>query len=154
LFFLNLGVFWGMLESIMARHPRRKAVNRNHVEHKMARNLDELARFEEFQTDVLPALRADLQAGLSAEDIYKKYTALAAARNITIALTDTDSGRALTAIRDILDRSGGKPTERKEVKHRMEAATDAELNSYVISQLKTLEESDEEDSEESDRAAH
>lgn len=134
----------------MARLPRRKASNRNHTEARMVRNLDALAAFEEFQDEVLPMLRQDLAKGLTAEDIYKKYQALAAARNISIALADPDSGKALAAIKDILDRSGGKPTERKELTHKMANVSDAELDSLLLSKL----DKDEETDDESDRTAH
>ena len=126
----------------MARAPRRRPRS-NVIEHRMARAIDQLAEFEEFTQQVLPALRNDIQKGLSADEIYKKYTSLAAARNITIALTDQDSGKALTAIKDILDRTAGKPTERKEVKHTLEDASEEEIDAMLLSKLSKLD--DEED---------
>lgn len=123
----------------MARRPKKKSPIINKREQKAVEALDALAEFEEFQREVLPALRQDIASGLSAEEIYKKYTSYAAARNVTIALTDEDTGRSLTAIRDILDRSQGKAVERKDVRHRMEDAKEEELDSYLMSKLALIE---------------
>ena len=103
----------------------------------------DLEEFERFRAEILQQLRADLDAGLSAHEIYNKYANLAAARGITIALSDTDSGKALAAVKEILDRSQGKPTEKKEVKHQFEELPDEELDAVLQSELqdlKTLEE--------------
>jgi hypothetical protein len=81
----------------------------------MAALMDEISAFDEFKNEVLPSLRADLKKGLTADEIYKKYQHLAAARNITIAMTEQDSSKALAAIKDVLDRAGGKAKERKEI---------------------------------------
>lgn len=102
---------------------------------KMARNLDALAEFEQFQADVLPALRKDLAAGMSAEALYKKYQSMAAARNITIAATSQNEGTALAAIKDILDRAGGKAKERSEVTHKMQNVPDDQLDALIMSKL-------------------
>lgn len=110
-----------------------------------AKALDDLAEFEEFKQSILPALRLELTKGSSAEDIYKKFEAHAAARGITIAMTETDSGKALSAIKDILDRVGGKAKERSEVTHRLTNAPEEQLDALIRSKLEAVSDSDEEE---------
>lgn len=115
----------------MAKRPRP-----NTTEDRMARSLDKLASYEEFAEGVLPRLRQLISQGLSAEQIEKdpQIQALLVARQLSIAFTDPDSARALSAIKDARDRTSGKAVERKEVKHQMADAPDEQLDA----RLKTL----------------
>jgi hypothetical protein len=119
----------------------------NKEERRMIKMLSQVAAFEEFKTQILPSLQQDIKAGLSAEEILKKYAHMAAARQITIAMTDADSGRALSAIKDLLDRTQGKPTERKEIKHQFSELKDEELDSLLESVLSEGEQEEEESTE-------
>lgn len=101
---------------------------------KMARNLDDLAAYEDFEDSVLPMLKQAVKEGWSPEKIYKMTAAHAAARSVSIALTEPDSGKALAGIKEVLDRSGGKATERREVKHEISNLSDAELDALIASQ--------------------
>jgi flagellar biosynthesis chaperone FliJ len=121
----------------MAKSPRG-----NSVEHRMCRALDELAEFEKFQDEILPELRADLKRGMSAEQIYAKYQAVVAARSVTIAVKEADSGKALTAAKDILDRCQGKAKERQEVEHKLSRLKDEELDSLIMSEMANVDEGD------------
>lgn len=103
-------------------------------QNKMARNLDDLAAFEDFEDTVLPMLKKAIKEGWSPEKIYKMTAAHAAARSVSIALTEQDSGKALAGIKEVLDRSGGKATERREIKHELSGMTDAELEALIASQ--------------------
>ncbi|MCK5020956.1 MAG: hypothetical protein KAS32_28335 [Candidatus Peribacteraceae bacterium] len=96
---------------------------------------DQLAAFESFKNEILPALRADLKTGLDAAAIYDKYQAYAAARGVTIAMTSADEGKSLQAIKDILDRAQGKAVERRETKHQFEELSDEELDAMVLTEL-------------------
>ena len=104
-----------------------------------ARSIDELAIYDEMMTGVLEGVRNDLRKGLSAEDILTKYSAVAAARIVTIASTDADSGKALAAGKDILDRVQGKAKERKEVSHKLEKIDAKQLDAILLSELDILE---------------
>lgn len=121
----------------MGRSPKS-----NYIEHRMARALDELSEFEKFKDELLPELRGDLSRGMTAEEIYKKYEALAAARTVTIAIKETDSGKALAAAKDIRDRVSGKPKESLEIKNKWEKLKDEELDSLILSELSDVDEAD------------
>lgn len=112
----------------------------NKVENRMVSAIDNLAAFEEFQDEILPELRKMLKVGASAEAIYKKATAVAAARAVSIAVRDPDSSKALSAIKEILDRSGGKATERQEVSHKLEKLPDEQLDALLLSKLQEADE--------------
>lgn len=117
---------------------KRGKFNSGHTQqNKMAKNLDDLAAFEEFQDEILPTLKKAVKEGWSPEKIYKHAAALAAARSVSIALTEMDSAKALAGIKEILDRSGGKATERREVKHEVSALSDAELEALIASEEAT-----------------
>lgn len=113
----------------------RRQNRRNYEEDKMAKNLDDLDAFDQFRRDILPALRKQIADGASAEDVYRAYEAHLAARAITIALTETDSARALAAVKEALDRGKGKAVERQEHTHKYEKLKDEELDSLLLSKL-------------------
>lgn len=113
---------------------------RNKQEDKITNLIDQLTQFEDFQEDILPALRKAIKDKKTAKEILAMGEALAAARLVTIAVTEVDSGKASSASKDILDRTQGKATERKEVKHTFENMSDDELNAILQSELKEIAE--------------
>lgn len=102
---------------------------------KMAHTLDALAEFEQFREEILPALRNDLGSGLTAQQVYDKYQAYAAARGITIAMTSTKESSALVAIKDILDRTQGKAVERKIIAGKFDGLSDQDLRALVATEV-------------------
>ena len=112
---------------------------------KMVELMDELEAFSDFQETILPVLRKAIQANMSAEEIYSKFQAHAAARAVSIAMKEVDSTKALSAIRDILDRSGGKAAEKREVTHKIESLPDDQLNALLLSKLSNSESTEQPD---------
>lgn len=98
------------------------------------RLLEDLSEFEEFRTKIMPAIRRDLLAGMTAAELRSKYAALVQARLITDAITTPDAGKAATAGKDVLDRAYGKATEKKEVTHKFEDLSDQELDAILMSE--------------------
>lgn len=84
-------------------------------------------------------LRQAITEAWPAEKIYKMAEAHAAARNVTIALTEEDSGKALSAIKELMDRSKGKATEKQEVTHTYSKLKDEDLDALLESKLKEEE---------------
>lgn len=116
--------------------PRRRSEPRNGhaAESRQATLHEDIKELEEFRNTLLPALRRDLKAGLSAAEITKKYAAMAEARLVMIALMETNAATAISAAKDILDRSQGKATEKREVTHRFSEMTDKELDAVLVSE--------------------
>lgn len=108
------------------------------------RALDELAEFEEYRQSVLAAIRRDLKDGKDSEAIIKKYSAQITARVATIALTDRDNKTALAAAKDLQDRGLGKPKETHDFKHKLENLPEEQLDSILLSKLKSLKNDEEE----------
>ncbi len=106
------------------------------------RAVDDLAEFDKFKEEILPMLKKAISESWSAEKIYKMAEAHAAARNVTIALTDQDSGKAMTAIKELMDRSKGKATEKQEITHSYSKLSDEELDALIDSQKKDLADDD------------
>lgn len=104
-----------------------------------ARSLDELAVQDELFSGVLEAVRTDIRKGLKTEDLLAKYAQLAAARVVTIAATDADSGKALSAAKDILDRVHGKAKETRDVTHRLDKVKEEQIDALLLSELDVLE---------------
>jgi hypothetical protein len=127
------------VSSVKAKIRRGKKTAINREEESTVQAIQELQAFEKFKDEILPNLRRDIAQGLGAEDMLKKYAALAAARGISIALGDKDSSRALGAVKDILDRVQGRATERKEVKHKYDDLPDEELDAILLSEMQDLE---------------
>lgn len=116
----------------MGRRPKP-----NKTEHMMAQALDDLSAFRDFQEEVLPILRRAIKEGWTPAKIeqHPKVQALMAARKITIALTDQDAGKALSAIADTQNRREGKPVERRELKATIESLPEAELDARLAALL-------------------
>lgn len=134
-----------------SRHSKKRT-HLNRTELEMTKLIEEHTLFEDYRKDVLPKLQRLLKEGKTAEDLYKLFSDQAAARAITIALTDTDSGKALQAIKEIQDRAHGKPKEQVVQTHKYEKLTDQELDSLLKSKIEeaglSLDEEDEDDGEE------
>jgi hypothetical protein len=115
----------------------KKRPRPNKIEHRMAVALDELAEFEAFQDEILPILRQALKEGWTAEKIYShpKAQALLAARQLTIGIMSPDAGKALSAITDVMNRTIGKPTDKVEVKGKLEKLSDDELDALLAAKL-------------------
>lgn len=117
------------------KHPKR---TRNIEFENRVRSLDKLQRYEEFASQILPALQEDLIAGLSTEDILKKYGRFAAARAITVALIEEDGGKAMAAAKSIIEHEVGKAIEKKEIRHQFEDLADEEIDAALKSKLKLI----------------
>lgn len=100
---------------------------------------DEVAAFERYKAEILPQVREALEKGMSAQEILKKFAPLAAARTVSIALMEVDSGKALTAAKDIVDRADGKAKETREVRHKYEELTDDELDAQVLARAEEMQ---------------
>lgn len=120
----------------MAKRPPKSGYPQ---QNNMVSAIDRLRAFEEFETLLLPQLRADLKAGLTADEIYKKYEHLAAARSVTIAMSEQDSAKALSAVKEIRDRNSGKAVEKKEVTHKLNQLPDEQLDALLLTELDDME---------------
>lgn len=128
---------------------KRSAVNPainpaiNETENALVERIEAQALFEEFQQEVLPALREMVKDGAKTEEILEVGRALAAARLITIAATDK-SQIAMTAIKEILERKDGKVADKKQIEHRLAKMDDKELDAYLISKMSGEDEEEDE----------
>ena len=120
--------------------PKRKArkYSGRPEQDSVATLIDNLTAFEDFTESILPALRRDIKAGMTPEDMRKKYASLVQARTITTAIT-SDDGRAMAAAKDILDRNEGRATEKKEITHRYADMKDEELDAILQSEEDDLQ---------------
>lgn len=89
---------------------------------------------------MLPKLRALIASGAKTEEILEQGRALAAARLVTIAATDEDSGRALSAIKELLERKDGKVADKKQIEHKFTKMSDQELDALVLSRMSDADE--------------
>lgn len=117
---------------------RRRAKTGGIAETKMTSLVQDLVEFEDFKEKILPAIKKDLMSGMSAKELREKYSAIVQARQITTAIASQDEGRASAAAKDIIDRSEGKATERKEVTHRYAELKDEELDAILQSEEEEL----------------
>lgn len=108
------------------------------AESRMVNALDKLKAFDEFESLILPQLRKDLKAGLTSEEIYKKYKHLAAARAVSITLAEPDSTKAMVAVKEIFDRNEGKTTEKREITHRLDKLPDEQLDALLLTEFSEL----------------
>jgi hypothetical protein len=114
--------------------PKKYRKSRNKELDRAVRSVDDLRAFDEFRDLVLPALRADVSSGLTADQILAKYTAIAAARLVSEMTKD----KGAEAAKEILNRQLGKPVERKQLTHRLDGADEADVDALLISRLKEV----------------
>lgn len=107
-------------------------------ESQVARNIDELAAYEQFHLQFAPELRKMLLSGKKELEILKKFKSLGAARLVQIIGTGSDQ-QAMTAIRELFDRTEGKAPVRTENTHKFQKLPDAELDAVLDSQIAALE---------------
>lgn len=103
----------------------------------------DLAEFEEFQATTLKAIRQDIKKGLNGKALRDKYAAIVQGRLLTIALTTEDEKTAAAIAKDVIDRSEGKATEKKEVTHKFSDMNDKELDAMLKSEIEDLEDMQE-----------
>ena len=114
---------------------KRLPKDRSYEEDSMLRSIDKLAEYEEFVKEIPKDLRAALIEGKDAAALYKKYANFAAVRVLAIIAQEKDSGKALAAAKEVLDRTYGKSVERKQIKHELESLSDNELDSLLLSEI-------------------
>jgi hypothetical protein len=88
---------------------------------------------------VLPEITLDVSKGMDTETLRKKYAPLLTAKQISIGLTSPRPNAALAAIKDVMDRAEGKPVETKEVRHKLEALSEEELEAVLRTKLQDLQ---------------
>ncbi len=103
----------------------------------MADALDELAQFEKFKSEIAPKIRGLVQKGASAQEIMEFAQSYAAARMVS-EIFNSDSAKAMTAAKDVIDRAVGKAKERKEHTHKYDGLSDEELTALVNSEEDTV----------------
>lgn len=120
-----------------ARPKKRKTVigPNNREANKLVKGVDQLAAYEELVEGLPKELRNALVRGDSPEQLYKKYSNVAAIRVLQILYTETDSGKALAAAKELLDRTYGKATEKKVIRHQLEDLSDKEIDAMILSEL-------------------
>lgn len=117
---------------------RKKGGMKNHTEDRMARQLDNLRKYEDWRSTILPKLEAMLKDGAKPKAILEWAQSFAAAEMVSLALTETDPAKRLVALKDVLDRSMGKPKERHEHKHQYAELKDEELDAVLLSELEDV----------------
>lgn len=100
--------------------------------------VDELAKFQQWKKEVLPALQKDVASGVPAKDMMAKYEAALTARLISLAMLEEKASSAIVAIKDLLDRVQGKAVETKEITHRLGKLSQEELDAMLKTKLKDL----------------
>ena len=115
----------------------------------MHRTLDKLEQYEHFTSLISPLLRQAIKENWSAEKLATdpQIQTLLMARQMTIALAEADSGKALAAIKDLRDRSEGKAVERVEQTHKLEKLPDDQLDAMLLSKLAAARGEDDETSD-------
>lgn len=110
----------------------------NGVENKMINLIDQLAEYESFTKNIPKELREAILKGTSAKALYKKYENFAAVRVIQILMTEKDSAKALAAVKELLDRTHGKATEHKDIRHSLEQLEDKEIDALLLGEMEDV----------------
>lgn len=104
-------------------------------EAQMARAIDALAEFEEYQTEILPILKQMVKSKATSTEMIEQARPLLVAKLVSIAMSSEDEGRRASMALALLDRIDGKPVERKQVVHAMAKLKDEELDAMLLTAL-------------------
>lgn len=108
-------------------------------QHKAAARSDEIALFERLMHELGPELVKDLaNSKLDDRQLLEKYKKYAAARLVVNTVREVDSGKSSAAANSILDRTTGKPVEKREIVDKRDALSDEELKALVKSKMDQL----------------
>lgn len=107
----------------------------NKTESKMVKSLDDLKEFEDFKSNLLPKIQKELLAGTTPDRLGAKFSTEIMARIVNIALTSESDSVAMTAAKDVLDRTMGQATKKIETTNFVELR-DEELDSLLETTLK------------------
>jgi hypothetical protein len=121
----------------MAKRPPK---TNGKAEGRMTRTLDRLTQFEDFEKTILPQLQKDIRRGITAKEMASKYSALAMARLITVAMTSENEAQVERAGVKVVEFGDGKATERKEVSHRLEKLPQEQMDALLLTELGEVEE--------------
>jgi uncharacterized coiled-coil protein SlyX len=105
-------------------------------------HLEELEMYAEFKAKVLPELRQMMAKGTNDKDILKTFSKHVAARLVSIALTEPDSQKAMSAVKELLDRVHGKSTDNKSIKHEFAELNDTQLDALIMTELSDIDDSE------------
>ena len=109
----------------------------NAMQDGQARALDSLAEYESFKEMFLPEIRRALMNGMSGEKILQKFKPIMMARLVQLGAVGGETA-ALSAIKEILDRTEGKAVQKTENIHRLGKLPDQELDAIVATKLAQL----------------
>lgn len=121
---------------------RRGRPPKNKTEDKLVRGLDQLAAYQNYRDNVSPYIQRALEEGWSHEKILASFTELAAAKLVQLALNGTGKEQ-MSALKELLDRTQGRPVEKLEVKGKLEQLSEKELDSLLMTKLAKLEGEDD-----------
>jgi uncharacterized lipoprotein NlpE involved in copper resistance len=129
------------MEVQMARPKNHKTPSaRNGEEDKTIDMVDDLREFREFKKKYLPAIRADLSAGMTPKQLREKYASLAQAAEIMDLL---DPHKRATAAKNIIDRVEGKAIETVKHEHKYKGLKREQAEALLLSKLGALNKDDD-----------
>ena len=109
-----------------------QGTQRNRQEDQAIEAIDDLAEFEAFKQEILPKIREQLAKGAATKDILNTARAVAVGRLAMIAALEGNPDTALRAIKELLERTDGKVSEKKEITHQLASMRDEELDALLI----------------------
>lgn len=115
------------------RYAKSRRKSNRPEEHDQSDLHDALKAFDTFRQELLPMLQEDILKGTPPEALRKKYLSYLTARQIQIGLTDPQSANALAAIKDLQDRTEGKPAQTNINVNKYEQLSDEQLDAAVLS---------------------
>lgn len=126
---------------------KRRQPKQNNAEHMLAVTLDKMSLLDDISEEIFPILRQAIRERWPREKVFGHpvIEALLAVRQASIAIKDPDSGKALAAIKDAVDRKEGKARERIEQTHKLEKLPDEQLDALLKSKLGRASEDDEDE---------
>jgi|ERR1019366_131013 hypothetical protein len=88
--------------------------------------------------DIAFDIDKDLDRGMDAEALRKKYQPRLTGRSIVIALASNDEGVATSNIKDLTDRTEGRASEKSKIPNPLEKLTTEQLEALLRTEISDL----------------
>ena len=123
----------------MARRGKSGRKSSNKVEQNLVSELDEVLGYEQYKS-LLKDLKHALKTNEDPQKVMERAKTYAAVRLASMAATEEDNYKALAVIKELFDRTDGRPTQKQEIEHKYDQLTEEQLDAVALSLVKDNEE--------------
>lgn len=122
----------------MAKKKKPRKTNKT-AEGRQLSAIEKMRIYQALAETIPPELMKDLADGMPVSKMREKWLPFLTVKKISLGLTSDNPETVNRIEKDFTDRIEGKPTEKKEIAHRLAELSDQELDAYILSEQDSLD---------------